>query len=173
MNDQQLIIWFAGFYEGEGSVSNDIQNRNRIKLSISQNDETPLKIGQEKWGGVIRKRTRTTATGKVCHGNEWILNHNQALQFISDIEEFMIIPYKINQMKRVIDNSKQEWNTRFKCSFCNCTFSDPSGRRRHEKNQHIEKGQKHKCKLCNKEYNSRDSLNRHINTCHDSAASGN
>lgn len=173
MDDQKIKIWFAGFYEGEGSISNDISNRNRLKLSISQNDDTPLKIGQKKWGGFIRKRTRTTATGKICHGNEWTLNHNQALKFIDDIKEFMMIPYKINQIEMAIDNSKKEWNLKFKCSFCDSEFTDNSGRRRHEKNQHIEKGQTHKCKFCEKEYNTRDSLTRHIKNYHNSAASGN
>ena len=42
MTDIQLKIWFAGFYEGEGSISNDINNRNRLRLNISQNDKTPL-----------------------------------------------------------------------------------------------------------------------------------
>ena len=31
MIEQQIKhkIWFAGFYEGEGSISNDIHNRNK------------------------------------------------------------------------------------------------------------------------------------------------
>lgn len=37
MNDTQLTIWFAGFYEGLGNISNDIQNKNRIILTIFQN----------------------------------------------------------------------------------------------------------------------------------------
>ena len=40
----ELLQWFCGFYEGEGSVSNDIGNNNRLRLSISQNDVTPLAI---------------------------------------------------------------------------------------------------------------------------------
>ena len=60
MDQQSLKIWFAGFYEGEGSVSNDISNRNRLRVSISQNDITPLKIGKNIWGGNIRNRKRIT-----------------------------------------------------------------------------------------------------------------
>ena len=45
MDQQQIIIWFAGFYEGEGTISNDITNRNRYRVSIAQNDRTPLDIG--------------------------------------------------------------------------------------------------------------------------------
>ena len=42
MNNDVFKIWMAGFYEGEGSISNDISNNNRLRLSISQNDVTPL-----------------------------------------------------------------------------------------------------------------------------------
>lgn len=42
MNNDIFKIWMAGFYEGEGSISNDISNNNRLRLSISQNDVTPL-----------------------------------------------------------------------------------------------------------------------------------
>ena len=51
MDDVKFKIWMAGFYEGEGSVSNDISNSNRLRLCISQNDPTPLIKPKEKWGG--------------------------------------------------------------------------------------------------------------------------
>ena len=43
-NDINTLIWFCGFYEGEGSVSNDKSNKNRIKFSIS------LEQGKAIWG---------------------------------------------------------------------------------------------------------------------------
>jgi hypothetical protein len=170
---EQQIIWFAGFYEGEGSISNDIGNRNNIRICISQNDRTPLDIGKQIWGGNIRERIRKSpASDKICHGNEWVLNSKDAIKFIDDIKPFMIIPYKINQVKTCIDKFNNEiWDKKFKCNFCDSTFTDMSGRRRHEKNNHIEKGQLHKCELCNNTYNSRDSLKRHIKINHNSVAS--
>lgn len=36
------LIWYAGFYEGEGTVCTDISNGNRLKVSIAQNDPKPL-----------------------------------------------------------------------------------------------------------------------------------
>ena len=173
MIEQQLKhkIWFAGFYEGEGSISNDINNRNRLRINISQNDKTPLEIGKEIWGGSIRERVRTTSNGKICYGNEWVLNHNQSLFFIEDIKEHMIIPYKIKQVELALDKLNETWNKRCKCSFCDCDFSDPSGRRRHEKRNHIEKDVRFKCNLCDKEYTSRDTLKRHIKLNHSSVAS--
>jgi hypothetical protein len=171
MDQQQIKIWFAGFYEGEGSISNDTHNRNRLRLSISQNDKTPLEIGKNIWGGAIRQRTRITIKGTICHGNEWVLSHNDSLKFIQDIKQFMIIPYKINQINVAINKSKQKWTKRFKCNFCKKDFADASGRRRHEKIQHINKGEKHICNLCNKSYNSLDSMKRHIKLNHNSTAS--
>ena len=51
MTDVQLKIWFAGFYEGEGSISNDINNRNRFRINISQNDKTTVIQLREPVGG--------------------------------------------------------------------------------------------------------------------------
>ena len=59
----------------------------------------------------------------------------------------------------------------FKCSFCELDFSDLSGRRRHKKFNHIEKGQLHKCEHCDKTYSSLDSMKRHIKLNHNSVAS--
>ena len=103
MDDEKFKIWMAGFYEGEGSVSNDISNSNRLRLCISQNDPTPLIKAKEKWGGTIRERIRKSpASGKLCYGNEWQLCHNDSLKFINDIRPYMIIPYKIQQLEKVL-----------------------------------------------------------------------
>jgi hypothetical protein len=172
MNREQLNIWFAGFYEGEGTIVNDINNRNRIRIAISQNDKTPLIIGNNIWGGYIRQRIRKScASDKICYGHEWTMNHIQSLQFIKDIKPFMIIPYKINQLEQCLNKLNEEWVRTFKCSFCDKIFSDMSGRRRHEKNSHINKNELHRCNLCNKEYSSLDSMKRHIKINHNSVAS--
>lgn len=172
MDQQQLIIWFAGFYEGEGSISNDIHNRNRLRLSIAQNDRTPLDIGQKMWGGVVRERTRKSpVSDKICYGHEWQLNHIQALHFLDDIKPFMLIPYKIDQIQKCRDKSNEEWTKRFNCSFCDKDFSDASGRRRHELANHINKDELHQCPICNKEYNTLDSMKRHVKLNHNSVVS--
>ena len=172
MDQQQLCIWFSGFYEGEGTISNDISNRNRLKISISQNDKTPLEIGKKIWGGSIRERIRKSpASDKICKGHEWQLNHNQSLKFLQDIEQYMIIPYKIQQIQKCKEQLDIKWDKRFKCSFCDNDFADNSGRRRHEKINHIEKGQHHKCEYCEKTYLSLDSMKRHIKLNHNSVAS--
>ena len=163
--DQQLIykIWFSGFYEGEGSVSNDKSNNNRIRLSISQNDITPLLLAKKIWGGSVIEKIRTSLTGKICHGNEWRLSQNPALKFIEDIKPFMIIPYKINQIVTALEKMKEGNDETYKCNFCDNIYKNPGGRRRHELKEHINKGVLHKCdiELCERTFKSKDSLNRH------------
>lgn len=130
--DEKDIIWFAGFYEGEGSVSNDISNNMRLRVSISQNDRTPLDIGQKYWGGTIRIRNRKSpASEKICIGHEWILRHHESLKFLGDIKPYMKIPYKIQQIKNVMERLDKGINKRFKCSQCDHDYASPSGRRRH------------------------------------------
>ena len=83
----------------------------------------------------------------------------------------MIIPYKIKQVKDAYIKFEQPWDKSFKCNFCDKEYADMSGRRRHEKNNHIEKDEKFKCNLCDKEYNSRDTQKRHQKINHSSVAS--
>ena len=167
MDQQQIIIWFAGFYEGEGTISNDITNRNRYRVSIAQNDRTPLDIGQKIWGGNVRERIRKSpASDKICKGHEWQLNHIDSIKFIEDIKPFMIIPYKIQQIKICEEKLNQLWDKRYKCSFCEVELSDLSGRRRHEKINHIEKGMLYKCNHCEKTYLSVGAMKRHSKINH-------
>lgn len=134
---ENLIRWFCGFYEGEGSVSNDKGNNNRIRLSIAQNDKTPLEIATKLWGGHIAKRVRKSpASDKICLGYEWRCGHKQAMTFIKDIKPFMLIPYKINQINTVLERVKQGSDMRYPCTKCDHDFASPSGRRRHFKTFH-------------------------------------
>jgi hypothetical protein len=137
MGDKEKYLqWFCGFYEGEGSVSNDKSNNNRLRVSISQNDKTPLELGKSIWGGFIRNRIRLSPTGKICHGHDWVLNHKQAVQFLNDIKPYMIIPYKKNQVEKAFEICDKGLDRRFKCTTCEADFASPSGRRRHIKTFH-------------------------------------
>ena len=135
--DENDVIWFAGFYEGEGSISNDISNNMRLRVNISQNDKTPLVLGQSIWGGSVRQRIRKSpASDKICTGHEWIMYHKEALKFIDDIFPYMKIPYKINQINEARIKLDKGIERRFKCHFCENDYANPSGRRRHEKSEH-------------------------------------
>jgi hypothetical protein len=134
---EKVVQWFAGFYEGEGYVSNDIHNMNRLRLGIAQNDPKPLEIGKSIWGGTIKKRVRKSpASDKICTGYEWVLYHNSSLIFINDIKPFMIIPYKKQQLEKCLEVLKQPWNRKFKCSNCEKEYANPSSRRRHVRTVH-------------------------------------
>jgi hypothetical protein len=132
-NFRETCIWFTGFYEGEGCITNDISNNNKYRILISQNDPEPLLCGQKIWGGSIRERNRVTLTGKQSKGYEWVLYCKNAIKFANDIRPFMKIPYKIDQMNIAIQKSKEGLkDRRFKCKFCINNYASPSGRRRHE-----------------------------------------
>jgi len=134
---KDVIQWFCGFYEGEGTVSNDRGNNNRLRLSISQNDPTPLEIAKKLWGGAIHKRVRKSpASDKICTGYEWSLPHTQSLVFIADIKPFMIIPQKINQIARVLNVFETADKLFYKCHSCDNIYANPSARRRHFKHSH-------------------------------------
>lgn len=155
-------IWFTGFYEGEGSISNDKSNNNRLRLSVSQNDITPLNKAMEEWGGSVIKRTRKSpASEKICVNYEWRLCHNDAINFINDIKPYMIIPYKIQQIETALQRAEQGYKRDNKCNFCDKIYANSSGRRRHEKKEHIEKGVLYNCNLCNSTFKSKDSMTRH------------
>jgi hypothetical protein len=164
MKSEETIIWFCGFYEGEGSISNDKSNNNRLRLSISQNDRTPLDLGKSIWGGSIRERTRISKN-KTCHGHEWVLNHCQAIIFINDIKKYMKIPYKIDQIEKAFENLKTGAKGKYKCNFCEKTYTISANRRRHELSIHIKNNVKFSCEKCKNEYSSRDSLTRHLKKC--------
>jgi hypothetical protein len=137
MPSDVCLAYFAGFYEGEGYVSNDKSNNNRIRLGIDQNDPTPLYQAQKIWGGSVKQRTRKSpASKKICVGYNWRLCHNKALIFLSDIRKFMRIPYKINQVLIAQEKARTGLNRRFECPHCKKDYASPSGRRRHIKNSH-------------------------------------
>jgi hypothetical protein len=142
MNPENFKIWMAGFYEGEGTIANDISNNNKLRMSVAQNDPSPLYMAQKVWGGSVRQRIRKSpASDKICIGYEWRICHNESKKFIEDIRQYMLVPYKIQQLENAIKISETKLDRRFKCKFCEETYASPSGRRRHEKQFHISKTQ--------------------------------
>jgi hypothetical protein len=134
---ENLVQWFCGFYEGEGYVSNDKSNNNRLRLGIAQNDRTPLDIAKLLWGGSILKRIRKSpASDKQCEGYEWRLCHNDALLFITDIKPYLLIPYKKIQIEKALQIAKEGIQRKFKCKYCGLEYASPGGRRRHTKSIH-------------------------------------
>lgn len=56
-------IWFAGFYEAEGTIDSS-------SVSLYQNDPYPLEYAQKIWGGRFTKRIRKSpASDKTYSSN--------------------------------------------------------------------------------------------------------
>lgn len=165
---QKYVQWFCGFYEGEGWVSNDKSNNNRLRLGLAQNDITPLEIAQKIWGGRIRKRVRKSiASDKICTGYELIMSHKQSLIFIEDIKSFMLIPYKINQIKNVMERLKQGNPEKYQCKLCDKSYASQGGRHRHVLQAHNDNNSKrYQCTYCEKDYSTIDTRRRHILKSH-------
>lgn len=135
--DLQDIIWICGFYEGEGTISNDISNNNSIRLCIYQNENCFIEY-QKVYGGKIYKRERKSPTSdKICINHEWRLCRTDAEKFINDIRQYMKTQYKINQLESVLQKSKEKPIVKYKCNYCDKYYANPSGRRRHEKQNHL------------------------------------
>lgn len=98
-----------------------------------------LYIKHKKYGGgsILSRTRKSPASGKLCYGNSWRLSHHGALKFLADIEPYLQIPYKINQIKIAKEKAKLGLKRRFKCKYCEQNYASPSGRRRHEKKIHI------------------------------------
>lgn len=134
----EFTCWMAGFYEGEGYICNDKSNNNRMRVGIDQNDPTPLYKAQEIWGGTVRKRVRKSpASDKICTSYSWRMCHHDGNKFLNDIEPYLQIPYKINQIKVAREKAALGLTRRFKCNYCDNDYANPSGRRRHEKKIHL------------------------------------
>lgn len=167
--DQQEIfkIWIAGFYEGEGCVCNDKSNGNRMRMSISQNDPTPLEKARDIWGGSIQKRVRKSpASDKICTGYEWRLGHRDAVAFFADIEPYFQVPQKLQQLQDARDAAAKGYKARWPCPHCEKDYANPAARRRHVLVQHTEPGKKYDCNVCGNMYASKESLARHVKTNH-------
>lgn len=134
MDKEQLKIWFAGFYEGEGTVSVSKTENHSIRISIYQNDSTPLYIGKDIWGGSVLTRTRKSPySNKICTNNELRLNSKYALQFIKDIKPYMLIPYKIEQLEKAIKRYIEPLPYNFECKICKKIYKNKSNLYRHNK----------------------------------------
>jgi len=158
------LAWYAGFYEGEGCICNDTSNSNHIRVSIAQNDNTPLIRAEEIWGGSIQKRIRKSpASDKICTGYDWRLCNKTAHKFIDDISPYLRIPYKMKQIEDALEKEKIKVKMEFKCPHCPKIYTNAAGRRRHIKTLHPNGDQNNefKCDFCDKKFGYRDSKLRH------------
>ena len=158
------LAWFAGFYEGEGTICNDISNSNHIRVMICQNDKTPLERALQLWKGSLRKRERKSpASDKICTNYEWKLCNKDAKLFIDDIRPYLRIPYKMDQIKNALEKEKEIRTERYDCTYCDKSYATQQGRRKHERDVHKIKENEliYRCSVCNKTFKYEESKIRH------------
>ncbi len=87
MADTNEIAYFAGFFDGEGSVG--IYHKKYV-VCLANCDIRPLRRAQELWGGSLN--TQTVAQRKGAKQDLWwwqIYGHN-SLAFLRDIRPFSV-----------------------------------------------------------------------------------
>jgi len=135
--DDTFLVWFTGFYEGEGSITSHASRRNSLYLSVSQNDPVPLEMAQGRWGGSVVKRVRRSpASDKICTSHEWRIYGKPAELVALAIRPYMCIPYKIQQLESALARSHEPWTNQYPCSQCASIFADRSSLVRHQRNKH-------------------------------------
>jgi len=117
--DKEFLIWFAGFWEGEGCLSIDHHttgNPRRVSIFVGQAGDKGKKICEEiqsKLGGKVRLHQRRKENWKECY--VWEINSRDK---VIEIVE-MMLPYlrfrkdeveeKLKILKKWRDNGRKNW----------------------------------------------------------------
>lgn len=90
-----LIPYFAGFFDGEGSICVHLHQRNAkalvVNVSANQVDPRPLILLKEKYGGSLFLTKNASPSGKVGEIWKWQLVSAQAEPFLQDIYPWVIV----------------------------------------------------------------------------------
>lgn len=96
-NDRQArVIYAAGFFDGEGSITIIIGRGSQIGslfISVGQIDERPLLLLQELWGGSINLDNKRVS--------RWRINHQKASDALAEMLPHLIV--KREQAKIAIE----------------------------------------------------------------------
>lgn len=92
---ERLIIWAAGFLDGEGSIGlkpSDGGKRVSICVQATQVDPEPLLRLQELWGGSLRVRSaRTERDADYFH---WFIWSSAVLKCCQEVQPFVTVKRK-------------------------------------------------------------------------------
>lgn len=101
--DATVLAYFAGFFDGEGTVG--LYNTKHMKtplfrVCLCNNVKAPLELALNLFGGRIRSRFRMHASG--LHNNwEWYIDGPKADHFLRSIRPYTIV--KSNQIDVYLD----------------------------------------------------------------------
>lgn len=119
MTQEQLVIWQAGFFDGEGCAAiqqhryNPKGSKTRghsytIHVSICQKDPEPLKLFSESYGGLLYSYKGNGVTYW-----RWIITTDAAVRFLEAILPFSIL--KAPRIRLAIEFHKRmkQWNAEY------------------------------------------------------------
>ena len=88
MPTPEQVAYFAGFFDGEGSVICQIKKRGLAMFCcLSNTEREPLELAQNIWGGTVSK----------CHGGtrrtvwQWVVCGKNSEEFVRDIYPWSIV----------------------------------------------------------------------------------
>jgi hypothetical protein len=86
--------YVAGFFDGEGcvNISTDRYGKPYLRILVVNTDKSVLEKFQEKWGGDITHNKRHKENWK--RSFTWRLSHTRAIEFLQDLEPFLIVKKK-------------------------------------------------------------------------------
>ena len=98
MTREQLIVWAAGFFDGEGSVGLSRSHTGgkvvHLRIRAGQRIREPLERLVMLWGGTIRLRAPRDGYGQFY---EWALSNRGSALALADMEPFLIV--KLSQAR--------------------------------------------------------------------------
>lgn len=88
MNTKLLIVWCAGFFDGDGSLSIGLSDNkwHQLALNICCLDMKPLQVFKQLFGGTIR--ITTSKLGKPVH--RWKLTGKDAIAALIAMYPFLV-----------------------------------------------------------------------------------
>ncbi len=94
MVDKELIVWAAGFFDGDGSALIEVTGKNSFSVVVSVINvvKEGIDVFHEYWGGRLVSRSKVYkdgATRKQVH--ELYFNHAEARQLLVDIYPYLVV----------------------------------------------------------------------------------
>lgn len=108
MTQKDLIVYMAGFFDGEGYVGISTSNKKYDSLSlrvlIGQRDKKPLELAQKRWGGAIWNSV-DSRNGRDHY--RWDIKGQIATKFLSEIQPYLVVKKKQVKYALIFANINQ------------------------------------------------------------------
>lgn len=93
LSEREMLIYMAGFFDGEGSigVGRRKSHQHVLQVSVGQIDPTPLHLFKDRYGGSItmQRRSRQSSTHRDFH--YWTTSSKKAGRALADLLPFLIV----------------------------------------------------------------------------------